>query len=305
VSAAARRVAVGVCTAYRAEMLAACLEAIAAQAVPEGTEVILIVADNEPEPGNRPLVERFAGSCPFPVRYVHEPRPGIPQARNAVLAEAERLESDWIAFTDDDCRPAPNWIASLLAAAERHRADVTYGRRDFMLPDTFWATAPDQGKHVEGEELEYAATHNVLMAGRLARQRFDERLAHGEDTDFFYRAKLAGSRIVFSAEPVVFETVPPERATLWYQARRSYYYAASRTNFHRRYRGIGMAAGKVAVRFAWQAPVALVRFATAPLLWPFGRQRFKRTVLKGASRLMGAAGAMAGLFGFAGNPYRR
>ena len=88
-SAAKRRVAVGVCTAFRAEMLPACLEAIASQAVPEGTDVILIIVDNEPEPNNRPPVERFAGSCPFPVRYVHEPRPGIPQARNAVLAAAE------------------------------------------------------------------------------------------------------------------------------------------------------------------------------------------------------------------------
>jgi len=193
----------------------------------------------------------------------------------------------------------------MLAAAERHTADVVYGRREFVLPDTFWATAPDQGKHAEGQELDYAATHNVLIAGHLARHRFDERRTHGEDTDFFYRAKLAGSRIVFSAEPLVLETVPPERATLWYQAKRSYYYAASRTHFHRRYRGLGMAAGKVAIRFVWQAPVAVVRVAIAPALWPFHRQRFKVNVLKGARRLMGAAGAIAGLCGFAGNPYRR
>src|SRR5262245_18908423 len=110
-------VAIGVCTAGRPQMLTACLSSIARQRLPERCpepwQLHLVVVDNEPEPNNQQLVEEFAASCPFPVRYVHEPRRGIPQARNAVL-DAFEDRSDWIAFTDDDCRPDPDWIAALL-----------------------------------------------------------------------------------------------------------------------------------------------------------------------------------------------
>src|SRR5262245_22830436 len=67
------RVAIGVCTAHRPEMLKCCLSALASQVIPEGFEVTIIVADNEPEPDNQQAVAEFALTCPFPVQYVHEP----------------------------------------------------------------------------------------------------------------------------------------------------------------------------------------------------------------------------------------
>jgi GT2 family glycosyltransferase len=115
------RVAIGVCTACRSQMLARCLEALACQVAPQDCDVEIIVADNEPTPRNREAVAAFAGRCPFPVHYVHEPRRGISHARNAVL-EACEDRFDWLAFTDDDCVPASDWVAALLAAAERHSA---------------------------------------------------------------------------------------------------------------------------------------------------------------------------------------
>jgi succinoglycan biosynthesis protein ExoM len=296
-------------------MLADCLSAIARQRLPERCQLHLVVVDNEPEPNNEEAVKRFAERCPFPVRYVHEPRRGIPQARNAVLDACEN-RADWIAFTDDDCVPTLDWIAALLAAARRHSADVVYGRREFVPPEPtpFWYAPPDSGRRIEGQALDYAATHNVLMAGELAGLRFrerhvglrfDERLAHGEDSDFFWRASQRfGARIVYSAAPVVYETVPPHRATLRYQMKRAFHFAASRTSFRRRYHGFDNAIGGALARLLWQVPVSAVRLLlVAPLLLPFSRQRFKRHVLKSAGRLVGAAGTMAGLAGWNGNPY--
>jgi succinoglycan biosynthesis protein ExoM len=251
-----------------------------------GVDLTLIVADNEPVPGNQQTVAEFAATSPFPVVYVHEPRRGISRARNAVLVACE-ARFDWIAFTDDDCRPAPDWIATLLAAAERHGADVVYGRREWVPPDPvpFWYEPPELARRTEGQVLEFAATHNVMMAGRFAGLRFDERLAHGEDTDFFFRATLRGARIVYSAEPVVYETVPPHRATLRYQIVRSFYFAASRTAFHRRYKGLDGAAAKVLFRLVWQVPIAVIRLVTAPLVWPFSKRQFRYQVTKGVGRL--------------------
>jgi succinoglycan biosynthesis protein ExoM len=293
-------------------MLLDCLHAIAAQSVPAGVEGHVIVVDNEPAPISELLVRRLAADCPFSVHYVHEPRRGIPQARNAVLERCRSLDVDWIAFTDDDCQVGREWLAKLLEAAIRHQADVIYGRREFVFPGSsrFWCAPGDTGSYKEGQVLPFAATHNVLFAASLIAAggdgglAFDERLAHGEDTDFFHRVACGGARIVYSHAPVVFETVSPERATLGYQARRAYHYAASRSYFHRRYRGLRPAAKKLAARWVFQAPTAVARLLAAPLVWAFSAPASRELVIKGTARLAGALGAVAGLLGRDGNPYR-
>jgi succinoglycan biosynthesis protein ExoM len=302
-------VAVAVCTARRPHMLRHCLEAIAHQIVPRGVELHLVVVDNEAAPNNRQLVQRFSARCPFPVHYVHEPARGIPRARNAALEACRTLQARWIAFTDDDCWVNPGWIASLLDVANRYQADVIYGRREFILPPTYWAVPPDQPAFAEGQTLRSAATHNVLFSGWLIAEgkgdclRFNEQLSHGEDTDFFYRASRREARIVYAQDPVVFEMVPTERATLWYQSRRAYYYAASRSFFHRRHKGAPRAFLSVLNRIVLKAPFAVARLGLAPIIWPFSEEAYKGMVLKGASRLAGIAGAAAGLLGRPGNPY--
>src|SRR5262245_23163233 len=225
------RAVIGVCTSMRPRMLDQCLGAIGAQIVHSGVELHIVVVDNEPEPNNQRIVQEFGVRSPFPVHYIHEARRGIPQARNAALEKCRQLGADWIAFTDDDCWVSPMWLTDLLEAAAKYKADVVYGRREFIfpLPSPFWATRPEQSHHKEGQRLPYAGTHNVLFAGSLIRHgdmaglHFDERLAHGEDTDFFHRAVQRGASIVYSHAPVVLETVSPERATLNYQARRAYH----------------------------------------------------------------------------------
>jgi hypothetical protein len=54
----------------------------------------------------------------------------------------------------------------LLATAERDGARVVYGRREWIPPSPapFWYVTPEINKHVDGEALRYAATHNVLMS---------------------------------------------------------------------------------------------------------------------------------------------
>ena len=194
----------------------------------------------------------------------------------------------------------------MLEAATRHRADAVRGQHVWLppVPEPFWFRPPDPPGYADGDRIEHAGGGNVLFAGRLACLSFDERLAHGEDTDFFYHATLAGAHIAYSTRPVTYETVLPHRATLRYQTLRAFYYAASWTHFHRRYKGIDGALVKVLVRLIWQVPISVVRFATTPLVWPFSARVFKRHVLKGLGRLVGAAGAIVGLAGFSGNPYR-
>ena len=107
------RVAIAVCTAKRPGMLRHCLESIASQIVSAQVEVEAVVVDNEGEPNNQTLVLAAAARCRFPVHYVHEPRQGIPQARNAALENCRELtRHDEV---DDDRKDDPQCDSDELA----------------------------------------------------------------------------------------------------------------------------------------------------------------------------------------------
>jgi GT2 family glycosyltransferase len=69
------------------------------------------------------------------VRYLFEPRQGLSYARNAAVLEAR---APLIAFTDDDVRAEPDWVAAIVRAFDEHpEADAVGGR---VLP--VWPVAP-------------------------------------------------------------------------------------------------------------------------------------------------------------------
>src|SRR5579883_2177961 len=95
-------ICLGVCTILLPQMLKKCLHSLAAQQGVENYDVHIVVVDNDLQPNSKAVVQEFAGSSPFPVHYFHEPRRGIPMARNKVLDAALALNAEWIVFVDDD-----------------------------------------------------------------------------------------------------------------------------------------------------------------------------------------------------------
>ncbi|TDT98728.1 GT2 family glycosyltransferase [Streptomyces sp. 846.5] len=100
-------VTVVIATRERPELLARCLESLAAQRYPRFETVVV---DNAPATDTtRGLVkERFADS----VRYVREPLRGLASAHNAGVAAAL---GEITAFTDDDVVIDPGWLDALVA----------------------------------------------------------------------------------------------------------------------------------------------------------------------------------------------
>jgi GT2 family glycosyltransferase len=112
-----------------------------------------------------------------------------------------------IAFTDDDCRPRPDWLDRLVA---RHvEGAIVQGT---TCPDpldehllayphvrTIWADPPDR----------YMQTCNVLYERPLLERvgGFDERILTGEDVDLAMRALDAGGRAVAAPDAVTYHAV--------------------------------------------------------------------------------------------------
>ena len=215
-----------------ADVLAAVVPQVRAMAA-TGREVGLVVVDNSPEAGARAAVEALAdgGSAGggVAVRYVHEPRPGLAAVRNAAIEHA--TPDGYLAFVDDDARPAPDWLGELVACADRTAAAAVAGQIRYRLPEGTEAWVARSG-HFDvvvtstGEDLAAGATTGNLLLDlrqlRIAGLRFDEGygLTGGEDTRLMRDLRLAGGRVVGCAQAVVEEDVPVDRATrAWVLAR--------------------------------------------------------------------------------------
>src|SRR5215471_7389353 len=91
-----------ICTRNRARQLEACLASVSKIRCDREWEAVIV--DNGSSDHTRTVVGEFARSH-VGARYVWEPEPGLSRARNAGV-KASR--GDIIAFTDDDCYPAPD-----------------------------------------------------------------------------------------------------------------------------------------------------------------------------------------------------
>jgi cellulose synthase/poly-beta-1,6-N-acetylglucosamine synthase-like glycosyltransferase len=210
--------------------------------------VEVLVIDNSPEGSANLAVLDVALQASRPVRYVHEPEPGISNSRNAGLQHAA---GEFIAFIDDDEVATEDWLTHLLNTQRNSQADVVFGpvlpsmppeigkAEQFLYRDllTHWTEHPT-GAEVSSTVLvpfwarghkayPNLASGNFLLrrhSDRVKNVRFDPRLGRtgGEDTLYFNQLLLTGSRFVWCAEAVAWEHVPPERLALRYALTRAF-----------------------------------------------------------------------------------
>jgi len=210
---------VAICT-FRRDSLRDSLRSVAAQVLPPGIGLRVLVADNDEVPSARPLVLRSAAEFGLDCRYLHAPARNISVARNACLDAAE---APFMAFLDDDEDAEPDWLAQLLAAQQRGGADVVFGPMlaRYGADAPAWAPAADLHSirpvfRAQGR-IETGYTSNVLIRrAAVGDCRFDPCLGRsgGEDTVFFAALYAAGCRLGYAPAAVVHEDVPNQRLRL-------------------------------------------------------------------------------------------
>ncbi len=195
-----------------AARLPSCLRALEAQTYPRDRIEILVV-DNGSTDQSAAVVADFPH-----VRLFHEPTPGSYAARNAGLAAAT---AEVIAFTDSDCIPDPEWLASGVAELRRvedcglvggavrvlFRSDAKPTTAE--LYDHVWQF--DQARFVSHGR--FACTANVFTWARVIADvgPFDSTVKSVGDRDFGNRIAAAGYRLAFAPHAIVSH---PARATV-------------------------------------------------------------------------------------------
>ncbi|MEP7088233.1 MAG: glycosyltransferase family 2 protein [Gemmatimonadota bacterium] len=229
-----------VCTRDRSGFLDACFAAIARLRF-EG-EWELVVVDNGSADDTAQRLVALSATISAPVRIVYEPRAGLGRARNAgVRASSGEL----LAFTDDDCYPARDYLKQVVESFADGSLDYIGGR--ILLHD--------DGDHaitirVDTEPIPIppgtVVATGLIQGANMAFRRhaleriggFDDALGPGtpfcnDDVDAVARASAAGHTGSYVPGPVVYHHHrrggAEEIAALWrsYDRGRGAYFAKS------------------------------------------------------------------------------
>ena len=199
----------------RPTQLAVCLEAVSRQEYPRERYEIIVVDDGSETP-LAPVVEPYRDR--LTLRLLVQQHSGPAAARNNGAAAAK---GSFLVFTDDDCRPTPDWLAALARHYRLHpepRHAVTgktlnglhanvYSIASQRLVDYLYSYF-----NTDADQSRFLTSNNVALPVECFRETggFDTafRRAAGEDRDFTDRLLEAGRRICYDPDVIIHHDHP-------------------------------------------------------------------------------------------------
>jgi len=226
---------VSICIASfrRPRGLARLLDSLAAQQLPAGLDVEIVVVDNDAA-GEARAQAIAASSAAGNARWFVEPRQNIAHARNRSVSEAR---GRWLAFIDDDEMADPGWLAGYWKLAQGGAGDGFFGP---VLPRVDAGEAPaapaswldletffGRPRHPRGTPVAAAETstsNSFVRRSLFAEQRFDPAWGRtgGSDVEIFDRMLAAGADFQWCDEALVREVIPARRRCLGWLSQRAF-----------------------------------------------------------------------------------
>jgi GT2 family glycosyltransferase len=218
----------------RPQRLAACLQSLTCLDYRrDGFEVIVVDdgSDVPPEAAVAPFRDRID------VTLLTQPHAGPATARNAGAA---RARGELLAFTDDDCSPAPDWLRALSARFAGCPSHAIGGRTLNGLPNNSYSTASQlligylyAYYNATADQAGFLASNNLaLPAGRFHDiDGFDTTYpsSAAEDRDLCDRWLHRGYRMVYAPEVVVYHAHALTLRSFW---RQHFRYGRGAFRFH-------------------------------------------------------------------------
>ncbi len=173
----------------------------------------IIVVDNSADGTARVPVAEMAAHIDIPVRYLHQPNPGVSSARNTGVRAAK---GRWVAFLDDDEEAEPAWLSSLVATVRKTGADVVFGP----------VIAKGERADITKRAADLGTNNSMFDRLRCLHEisPFDESLnsSGGEDSLLLKRLAIAGRRFCWAPKAGVIEWVPESRLNWGYVRKRKF-----------------------------------------------------------------------------------
>ncbi len=196
----APRVSVVVSTYNRVDELRGLIGALEAQTLPADQFEVVIVDDGSTDATPTFLAELADHPTMTVTGMVNAVNSGPAVGRNNGVKAAR---ADVIAFTDDDCRPVPEWLEEILRAVDGHDDRIVVGRVEPLPGHTFGPFT----RTLRVDDAEYFQTANTTFPRAWFERAggFDEsyRRPGGEDTDLGLRLLEEGAHAVFAERALV------------------------------------------------------------------------------------------------------
>jgi len=218
-------------TYRRPAILAKCLDAIARLDYPRDRFEAVIVDDG----GGQVELPRVPSGMELVL--LTQPHAGPAAARNTGAA---RAHGEYIAFTDDDCRPEPGWLRAVAAKIAEGPDHAIGGCTLNALPDNPYSTATHllvdyfARWHASHGDSVFFASNNLAVPAELFRSRggFDTSYprAAGEDREFCHRWSRSGGGFTYAPDAVVRHEHHLGLQSFW---RQHFTYGHGALRFHR------------------------------------------------------------------------
>jgi len=198
-----------ICSRNRCRQLARCLESVGRIVFERPWE--LIIVDNGSTDETATVVRRFIESSNLQATYLFEPAAGKSRGLNSAL---RIVRGQLLAFTDDDCYPATDFLAEVWAAFDdpaigyiggrvllHDPADVPITTNESAMPVTFPARSFVAAGDVQGANMAFRRA--VLLEIGGFDPLFGPSALAGEDIDAVGRASSAGWKGQYRPEVIV------------------------------------------------------------------------------------------------------
>ncbi len=149
-----------VCSYNRADRLGATLRALERQTIRDRLEIVIV------DDGSSPSVDRCEVSRNGAKLVRHAMNRGPAAARNSGAAASS---APIVAFTDDDCRPAPEWASSLLVRVSRTGMSEQQVAQlsDRAKPGTSSVTSPASSRSAPSRQRSGAVRRCCTASGSM------------------------------------------------------------------------------------------------------------------------------------------
>ncbi len=192
--------------------------------------VEIVVVDNDPDASAKAVVQGMECGKRWTIVYGHEPEPGVATVRNTALrlAQAKR-----IVFLDDDQTAAPGWLKAIMEVQAQTNADLVFGPvkgriaadvpHKSYIEERFSAFGPAESGLIDKY---YGCCNSMLKRGKFFSDMpvFNPitNETGGEDDELYSTVQRQGGVIAWAAEALVYEEIPPQRATVAYSISKAF-----------------------------------------------------------------------------------
>jgi GT2 family glycosyltransferase len=207
-------------TYNRPGQIKSCLESLAQLDYPRSEFEVIVVDDGSDRP-IEPVIAPFFGQ--LNLKLIRQENAGPAAARNRA---AQQAAGKYLAFTDDDCKPATNWLQALEACLARVPNRIVGGRTVNALPNNPYSMTSQNiismgydHYNANPDQARFFASNNMVVPAEGFRELggFDESFTTSEDRELCDRWLHHGYRMTYAPEVVIYHAHPMTLRGFWKQ----------------------------------------------------------------------------------------